>query len=118
MNIIPAVDSSLYSSYGMKNDYQSIFSYMNINYKDSAPGGYWRNMSMQNNGASLFIVGSSLDKARITPDVTGMGLKDAVYMLENKGLIVEAKGRGRVLNQSLIAGTNFTKGQKISLMLN
>ena len=118
MNIIPAVDSSLYSSYGMKNDYQSIFSYMNINYKDSAPGGYWRNMSMQNNGASLFIVDSSLDKVRITPDVTGMGLKDAVYMLENKGLIVEAKGRGRVLNQSLIAGTNFIKGQKISLMLN
>ena len=102
----------------MKNDYQSIFSYMNINYKDSAPGGYWRNMSMQNNGASLFIVDSSLDKVRITPDVTGMGLKDAVYMLENKGLIVEAKGRGRVLNQSLIAGTNFIKGQKISLMLN
>ena len=118
MNIIHAVDSSLYSSYGMKNDYQSIFSYMNINYKDSAPGGYWRNMSMQNNGASLFIVDSSLDKVRITPDVTGMGLKDAVYMLENKGLIVEAKGRGRVLNQSLIAGTNFIKGQKISLMLN
>ena len=118
MNIIPAVDSSLYSSYGMKNDYQSIFSYMNINYKDSAPGGYWRNMSMQNNGASLFIVDSSLDKVRITPDVTGMGLKDAVYMLENKGLIVEAKGRGRVLNQSPIAGTNFIKGQKISLMLN
>ena len=118
MNIITAVDSSLYNSYGMKNDYQSIFSYMNINYKDSAPGGYWRNMSMQNNGASLFIVDSSLDKVRITPDVTGMGLKDAVYMLENKGLIVEAKGRGRVLNQSLIAGTNFIKGQKISLMLN
>ena len=117
-NITTAIDSSLYSSYGMKNDYQSIFSYMNINYSDSAPGGYWRNMSMKNNGANLFIPGASTDKARVTPDVTGMGLKDAVYMLENKGLIVEAKGRGKVLNQSLTAGTNFNKGQKISLMLN
>jgi cell division protein FtsI (penicillin-binding protein 3) len=117
LNIIPAIDSSLYSSYGMKNDYQSIFSYMNINYKDSAPGGYWRNMSMKNNGANL-IPGASTAKARIIPDVTGMGLKDAVYMLENKGLIVEAKGRGRVLNQSLTAGTNLVKGQKILLMLN
>lgn len=118
MNIIPATDSSLYSSYGMKNDYQSIFSYMNINYKDSAPGGYWRNMNMKNNGANLFTQSASTDRARITPDVTGMGLKDAVYMLENKGMIVEAKGRGRVLNQSLTAGTNFIKGQKISLLLN
>jgi cell division protein FtsI (penicillin-binding protein 3) len=47
-----------------------------------------------------------------------MGLKDAVYLLENKGLKVAASGRGKVMNQSLVAGTNFNKGQTISLALN
>jgi cell division protein FtsI (penicillin-binding protein 3) len=47
-----------------------------------------------------------------------MGLKDAVYLLENSGLKVAAAGRGRVMNQSVTAGTNFKKGQTISLVLN
>ena len=52
------------------------------------------------------------------PVVVGMGLKDAVYMLENKGLKVLASGRGRVINQSLAAGTAFKKGQTVTLLLN
>jgi cell division protein FtsI (penicillin-binding protein 3) len=47
-----------------------------------------------------------------------MGLKDAVYLLENKGLKVTITGRGRVMNQSLAAGTNFNKNQNIALILN
>ena len=54
----------------------------------------------------------------VTPDVVGMGLKDAVYLLENMGLKVTTTGRGRVLNQSLVAGTNFNKKQNIALILN
>jgi cell division protein FtsI (penicillin-binding protein 3) len=118
MNAVPAADSLLYHSYGMKNDYQSIFSFMNIGYKDSAQGGYWRNMQMKNNAANLNMPANSTDKSSTTPDVTGMGLKDALYMLENKGLVVAAQGRGKVLSQSLIAGSHFIKGQKISLLLN
>ena len=30
----------------------------------------------------------------IVPDVTGMGLKDAVYLLENQGMQVQLNGRG------------------------
>ncbi len=112
------IDSSLYSSYGLKNDYQSIFSFLNIVYKDSAQGGYWRNMQMQNNAANLRQPLYATATNKVTPDVTGMGLKDAVYLLENKGLIVEVQGRGKVQNQSLAAGAGFNKGQKISLLLN
>ena len=112
------IDSSLYSSYGIKNDYQSIFSYLNIFYKDSAQGGYWRNMQLKNNAANLNQPMYAGISGKVTPDVTGMGLKDAVYLLENKGLIVEVQGRGKVQNQSLAAGTGFNKGQKISLLLN
>jgi len=58
------------------------------------------------------------ESKKITPDVVGMGLKDAVYLLENKGFQVFISGRGKVVNQSMIVGTTFNKGQKISLLLN
>lgn len=52
------------------------------------------------------------------PDVIGLGLKDAVYLLENMGLKVEAKGRGKVIYQSIAQNTDFHKGQSINLQLN
>lgn len=54
----------------------------------------------------------------VIPELKGMGLKDALYLLENKGLVAVVTGRGKVVSQSLPAGTNFSKGQKIILMLN
>jgi cell division protein FtsI (penicillin-binding protein 3) len=41
-----------------------------------------------------------------------------VYLMENKGLKVIATGRGRVLSQSMPAGTSFKKGQTVTLFLN
>jgi len=55
---------------------------------------------------------------KIMPSVVGMGLKDAVYLLENKGLAIEIKGRGKVVDQSLTAGMIYKKGQKVQLLLN
>jgi cell division protein FtsI (penicillin-binding protein 3) len=54
----------------------------------------------------------------ITPNVKGMGLKDAIYLLENKGFMTVVYGKGKIVSQSIEAGTNFKKGQKIILMLN
>lgn len=51
------------------------------------------------------------------PNVSGMGLKDAVYILEKEGLVVEIKGRGKVQTQTLAPGTKAAKGQKITLLL-
>ena len=53
----------------------------------------------------------------IVPDVTGMGLKDAVYMLENSGLQVQVLGKGKVQGQSVSAGSKIIKGQNITLLL-
>jgi cell division protein FtsI (penicillin-binding protein 3) len=52
------------------------------------------------------------------PDVRKMGAKDAVYILENIGLKVRAKGRGKVVSQSLKPGSKITKGMMINLVLN
>lgn len=51
------------------------------------------------------------------PDVNGMGLKDAVYLLEREGLQVQIRGRGKVQLQSVAPGTKTNKGQKIILQL-
>jgi cell division protein FtsI (penicillin-binding protein 3) len=118
MKHVPVNDSALYSSTGMKNDLNAIFSFMHIAYRDSAKGGYWRTMQLQNNAATLQQPMYAEESKKITPDVVGMGLKDAIYLLENKGFQVLISGRGKVVNQSMIVGTAFNKGQKISLLLN
>lgn len=51
------------------------------------------------------------------PSVEGMGLKDALYLLEGMGLRVSFSGKGMVRTQSIAAGQNFTKGQTIVLTL-
>ena len=53
----------------------------------------------------------------IVPDVTGMSLKDAVYMLETDGMQVTVQGKGKVHLQSVTPGTIITKGQNIILQL-
>jgi cell division protein FtsI (penicillin-binding protein 3) len=113
------LDSLQYNFYGMKNELNSIFSFLKMPFTDSAVTGNFRQISMKNNfsflNAPLY---SSASSGSVTPNVVGMGLKDAVYLLENSGLKVTAAGRGRVMNQSVTAGTNFKKGQTISLVLN
>ena len=51
------------------------------------------------------------------PDVRGMTLRDAIYVLENMGLEVKVSGRGRVEQQSLMPGTKILRGTNIKLEL-
>jgi cell division protein FtsI (penicillin-binding protein 3) len=64
----------------------------------------------------------SLDTYKIykglVPDVTGMGAKDANYMLGSLGLKVIINGRGKVVSQSLAPGNKLQSGVVIVLELN
>jgi cell division protein FtsI (penicillin-binding protein 3) len=51
------------------------------------------------------------------PDVVGMGLKDALYLVGNSGLKPLVKGSGRVIRQSVIPGSKAHKGMGIMLEL-
>ena len=51
------------------------------------------------------------------PDVNGMGLKDALFVLGNSGLKTLVRGSGRVVRQSLLVGTRVAKGDPIILEL-
>ena len=51
------------------------------------------------------------------PNVKGMGLRDALYVLENSGLKVGVVGNGMVQRQSLRAGDEVSKGSFIQIEL-
>ena len=51
------------------------------------------------------------------PDVHGMGAKDAVYLIESRGVKVKLNGRGKVMEQSICAGQRIKKGMVCSLRL-
>ena len=51
------------------------------------------------------------------PNVKGMGLRDALYLLENSGLKVGVSGSGTVSKQSLEPGQRVRKGSYIGIVL-
>ena len=54
---------------------------------------------------------------RVTPNFYNMGAKDAVFLCEEVGLKVNFSGVGKVISQSIPAGTKIDKGQTIELVL-
>ncbi len=56
-------------------------------------------------------------KDNTVPDVKGMGLRDAIYLLEEQGLMVKPVGRGTVTRQSINAGAKAVRGQQIIIEL-
>ncbi|MBR1894698.1 MAG: transpeptidase family protein [Bacteroidales bacterium] len=53
----------------------------------------------------------------IVPDVTGMGARDAVFELENRGIRAIVKGRGKVKSQSLHAGLEVKPGMSCEVYM-
>lgn len=53
----------------------------------------------------------------LVPDVVGMGAKDAVYVLEKRGIKVSLHGTGSVKHQSVAPESKVTKGMNIRLTL-
>ena len=51
------------------------------------------------------------------PNVCGMGARDAVRLIERRGMKVRIQGQGIVKSQDVPAGVNAQKGQTITLQL-
>ena len=67
-----------------------------------------------NRGDSLTILHRTVPDKTI-PSVIGMGLKDAIYLLENRGCRVRVQGVGKVRKQSLAPGTR-TNGNQVCVL--
>lgn len=49
------------------------------------------------------------------PDVTGMGVKDAVFALQKRGMRVRINGYGQISRQDIAAGSPAVKGKTVTL---
>lgn len=53
----------------------------------------------------------------VMPNVNGMGLKDAMFLLGNAGLKARVKGSGKVTSQSIQPGSRIGKGLMVDILL-
>jgi cell division protein FtsI (penicillin-binding protein 3) len=68
------------------------------------------------NGDTLRVVDLKLVDG-LMPNVVGMGLRDAMYLIENNGMRVSYTGMGKVVRQSLQPGAKVIPGGTVSLEL-
>jgi cell division protein FtsI (penicillin-binding protein 3) len=108
-------DSTAYYYAGSTDEIKNIFYTLKMPYADSSRDNKWSGVYRQN---SRPVVKAKTEEMKKVPDVKGMGLKVALYLLESRDLKVIARGTGKVKQQSISAGTIVLKNQKLILDLN
>jgi len=109
-------DSSYFNYVGMRQDVKTVMKDLRMDCKDSSVVTEdWVNVS--GNGSQVSLI-SRKSNSKIMPQLKGIGLKDAVYLCENMGLVISVKGKGKVVNQSVVPGQTIIKGQLVNIELN
>ncbi|MFY7964579.1 MAG: penicillin-binding protein [Chitinophagaceae bacterium] len=115
-SIVYKKDSSSIAYSGYKEDAKYILNMLNAKYLDNSD---LANDWIKTNTNSKNIQFNSIaTQKQIMPSLKGMNLKDAVFMCEEIGLKVVAKGKGKVNQQSIGEGSKISFGQVINIGLN
>lgn len=101
-----------YSKSGHKYFLESTLDYLSIPFESGDHESVWVKTVSTGDGVKLR---RSDISTLYVPDVSDMGARDAIYLLENTGLKVEINGRGTVRGQTPPPGTLLKKGEKIKL---
>ena len=99
---------------GNQRDLVQLSNMLGISNHSEAPEADWVKTKIVNN--SVFWIENDV-KSNGVPNVLGMTLKDAYFVLENVGLKVEIQGFGRVKTQSIAPKSKLSLNQKITLIL-
>jgi len=99
-------------SIGARQEMEKLLEYFDVDYMKNTNGA-WTSLIADRDTLKTY---SRKIVQKKVPDVTGMGLKDAMFVLENLGLRVLVSGVGKVKRQSIIPGTKI-KGQRIKITL-
>lgn len=86
----------------------------NLNLPLAANSTDWAKVNTNENETH---VRSILVSRNVIPDLTGMGAKDAVFILENMGLNVQVQGLGKVISQDQKPGSIARKGTSVQINL-
>jgi len=73
-------------------------------------------IEIEKQGKKVAFVPVKIDRETI-PDVRGMNAGDAVYLLENTGLSIQLKGRGKVVSQSIKPNIKINGHRVVELRL-
>jgi len=98
---------------GYKSDFKAVLASLDFEVEEKTESDWIVMQAVETD--KVKIENRKIDNKNI-PNVLGMGLRDAVYVLENKGLHVRIKGFGKIVKQSIEAGTPI-HGQSIDLIL-
>jgi cell division protein FtsI (penicillin-binding protein 3) len=99
---------------GYREDINDVLKELDVRYKRTAKADW---VATRESGDTVSLVGLKV-VAGLVPDVRGMSLRDAVYLLENSGYRVKFSGRGKVKRQSPEHGARYFEGQVVSLDMN
>jgi cell division protein FtsI (penicillin-binding protein 3) len=110
----PLFDSTLEVKAGRSDALKMIMAQLHLPLDPAAISQPYASPDVQ--GGRLVLTPMSLPKDAV-PDVRGMGLKDALYLLEQAGLKVKIQGKGKVVSQSVPAGQKIEKGNPIEIKL-
>ncbi|MCX6290424.1 MAG: penicillin-binding protein [Bacteroidetes bacterium] len=100
---------------GSQKELNKVLAQLNVNVISPNADAAWVSTSPSANSVRL---SERKIISGLMPDVSGMGAKDALNVLENAGLRVKMNGKGIVSRQSVEAGTKIQKGQQITVDLN
>jgi cell division protein FtsI (penicillin-binding protein 3) len=100
---------------GYKSDVATLLAQLKVPNKGNRDAA-WLSVSSGDN-EMLLSKKVNTEQSGVVPDVTGMGLRNAIYLLENSGLKVNVLGAGSVASQSISAGTRVAKGESITINL-
>lgn len=105
------------SQNGLKSDFLEIYDELGINVtEEEAERADWVMTSRDKKGTEFVLKARSVDMT-LVPNVKGMGLRDALYLLENSGLKVGVSGVGTVSQQSLTPGGKVRRGSYVHIEL-
>ena len=99
---------------GYLRDTEYVLNLLNISFQLDKGKSEWITQTPDKNGIYL---NDAVFSKSVVPNVTGMGVKDAVFVLEKVGLKVILSGRGKATQQSLPPGSVVPKGQSITIQL-
>jgi cell division protein FtsI (penicillin-binding protein 3) len=99
---------------GSREDINEVLKNLDVRYRRTADDDW---VATRESGDTIKLAGIKLQRG-LVPDVRGMSLRDAVYLLENSGLRVRYNGKGRVLRQSPEHGARYSVGSVVSLDMN
>lgn len=102
-------------SIGYKDDYSTVLSFLELDY-DKKAGTDWIVMDIDSSAMVLKPIADIPKK--VVPNVVGMGLRDAVFKLEEQGISVYVvNGKGKVVKQSIRPGIKARMGMRMYLTL-